>query len=203
MRPLLSIVSITLSGLVGACGSAPSLAPSVPQPSSVAAPASQDGPSSTTDWAALARPLQLPHLAADQTCPQSSGGQVSPAFGPAFGDGPVYPVFGSNASLIEPSAVDGGYRAKVLWVSASSYQGPVLIRGAQVDGSGALGFAEGDSGNTTELRLLDATATSDGEEAGWREWPSYTNLAESGCYAYQVDASFGTTVIVFSARVGG
>lgn len=207
MRSILSILLIGLTGLVGACGSARSSAPTAASVSPVhseAAPASRsDGPSSAIDWATLARPLQLRQLAAGQTCPQSSGRQISPAFGAAFGDGPIYPVFGSTDSLIEPSAIDGRYRAKVLWVSSPSYQGPVLIRGAQLDGPGVVEFAADGSDSSTELRFLRATATSQGEEAGWREWPSSTDVAGSGCYAYQVDGSFGTSVIVFLARAAG
>jgi len=86
-------------------------------------------------------------------------------------------------------------------VSNPTYQGPVLIRGAQIDGPSAVGFAEEGSPSTPELRLLHASVTSEGEQAGWREWPTYTEVAGSGCYAYQVDGTFGTTVIVFSADV--
>ena len=99
----------------------------------------------------------------------------------------IYPIFGASDSLIEPLASDGRYRAKVLWVSNSSYQGPVLIRGAQVDGRGWLELSTDDSASTTELRLLRASTTSPGEEAGWREWPSYTDVPGSRCYAYRED----------------
>ncbi|HEX3873332.1 MAG TPA: hypothetical protein VHW26_04230 [Solirubrobacteraceae bacterium] len=65
---------------------------------------------------------------------------------------------------------------KVLWAAAPRYAGPVLIR-----------------------QLLAAGATSSGEPAGWREWPSYTRLRAGGCYAYQVDGTTFSTVIVFRA----
>jgi hypothetical protein len=110
-------------------------------------------------------------------------------------------VFGLTDALIEPVAIDGGYRAKVLWVGSSSYQGPVLIRGAQLDGSGVVEFATEGSASTSELRLLVAGATSEGEEPGWREWPSDTLVHGSGCYAYQVDGTTFGLVIVFAARV--
>jgi hypothetical protein len=206
MRSIRGIFLIGLAALVGSCGRMDSsqATANVRSPSPDAPPASVSGnPSSGIDWATLARPLRLPELAAGGTCPRSSGRQVSPAFGVAFGDGPVYPVLGSTESLIEPLAFDGRYRAKVLWVSSSSYQGPVLIRGARLDGAGVVEFTT-ESGSTSELRLLRATATSEGEEAGWREWPSYTDVPGSGCYAYQVDGTtFGSIVIVFSARVEG
>jgi hypothetical protein len=65
-----------------------------------------------------------------------------------------------------------------------------------------IGLAADGAQSTPELRLLGASATSEGEPAGWREWPSYTDVSGTGCYAYQVDGTFGTTVIVFSADVG-
>lgn len=154
------------------------------------------------EFAYLARTLRLPALALGEACPRSSGRLISNAFGSAFGDGPIYPVFGSNESVIRPLPIDAGYRAKVLWVSDATYQGPVLIRGAQIDGPGVITFTAEGSPSTADLRLLHASVTSEGEPAGWREWPSYTDVAGSGCYAYQVDGTFGTTVVTFSVDAG-
>jgi hypothetical protein len=204
IRSLRAALLLAVVGLVGACGSPvppASTAVAVAPSRSDATPAARpDGSSTAVDWVTLARPLRLPAVAAGTECPRSSGRQVSAAFGPAFGEGPIYPVFGSQESQIQPLGSDGRYRAKVLWVSNSSYQGPVLIRGAQLDGPGWIEFAADGSASTTELRLLRASTTSSGEEAGWREWPSYTDVPGSGCYAYQVDGTFGTTVIVFWAN---
>jgi hypothetical protein len=110
-------------------------------------------------------------------------------------------VVGSNENVLRPLAIEGGYRAKVLWVSDATYLGPVLIRGAQIDGPGVVAFVAEGSPPTSDLRLLHASVTSEREPAGWREWPSYTEVAGSGCYAYQVDGTFGTTVIAFAADV--
>lgn len=197
MRSLSGIFLICLGGLSG-CGSPVPPASTPPGPSQAT---QSDASSPAVDWTTLARPLQLSRLAAGDACPRSLGRQVSAAFGTAFGDGPVYPVFGPSEALIEPVAVDGGYRSKVLWVGSSSYQGPVLIRGAQLDGSGVVEFATEGSGSTSELRLLVALATSEGEEPGWREWPSYTVVPGSGCFGYQVDGTTFGLVIVFAARV--
>jgi hypothetical protein len=193
---------LCLLGLLGACGSSIPPRPTA----SVASPPHSEAASSPTvnaspadEFASLARALRLPALATGEACPRSSGRQISKAFGPAFGDGPVYPVFGSDENVIRPSTIDGGYRAKVLWVSDATYQGPVLIRGAQIDGAGVITFTAEGSPSTSDLRLLRASVTSEQEPTGWREWPSYTDVAGSGCYAYQVDGTFGTTVIAFSA----
>jgi hypothetical protein len=192
VRSIPAIFLICLGGLVSGCGSLVSPAPS-----------SKSEGSPAVDWTMMARPLQLPRLAAGDPCPRSSGRQVSSAFGTAFGNGPVYPVFGSSDASIEPVAIDGSFRSKVLWVGSPSYQGPVLIRGVQLDGSGVVEFATEGSGSTSELRLLVAGATSEGEEPGWREWPSYTVVPGSGCYGYQVEGTTFGVVIVFAARPVG
>jgi hypothetical protein len=200
VRSIPGMFLICLGGVVSGCGSPVSPAPTQPD---VSRASRSDRSSPAIDWTMLARPLQLPRLAAGDACPRSSGRQVSSAFGTAFGDGPVYPVFGSSDALIEPVAIDGPFRSKVLWVGSSSYQGPALIRGAQLDGSGVVEFATEGSASTSDLRLLVAGATSEGEEPGWREWPSYTVVPGSGCYAYQVDGTTFGLVIVFAARRAG
>jgi hypothetical protein len=126
---------------------------------------------------------------------------VSAAYGIALGDGPVYPV-GFRDGVLSTYASDGMYVQKVLWVSTASYQGPVLIRGTRLDGPGVVQFATPGSVPTTEFKLLEPGATSPGEEAGWREWPSTTAVPQLGCYAYQVDGTSFSTVIVFEARMG-
>jgi hypothetical protein len=124
---------------------------------------------------------------------------VSAAYGNAFGDGPVYPV-GFTDGVLSMAASDGRYLQKVLWVSAASYQGPVLIRGVRLDGPGVVQFSHGDSVPMTEFKLLEPGATSPNEEAGWREWPSYTTVPQLGCYAYQVDGTSFSIVVVFEAH---
>jgi hypothetical protein len=145
---------LCLLGLLGACGSSIPPRPTA----SVASPPHSEAASSPTvnaspadEFASLARALRLPALATGEACPRSSGRQISKAFGPAFGDGPVYPVFGSDENVIRPSTIDGGYRAKVLWVSDATYQGPVLIRGAQIDGAGVITFTAEGSPSTSDL----------------------------------------------------
>lgn len=113
----------------------------------------------------------------------------------------MYPVGLADGQLSVVSS-NGQYLAKVLWVSAPSYQGPVLIRGTRLDGPGVVQFASGDSVPTSEFKLLEPGASSPGEEAGWRAWPSYTEVPHSGCYAYQVDGTTFTTVIVFETVIG-
>jgi hypothetical protein len=81
----------------------------------------------------------------------------------------------------------------VLWAVDGKVPGPVLVRGRQLDGSHLVGF---DDPASLELVLQPGEAVPSG---GWRDYPSYTRLRAPGCYAYQVDAPSGSTVIVFRA----
>ena len=191
-----SIALVAIVGmLVGACQS------TVVSSATVQARSPVSITPAAIDWAALARAVQIPHLAPGAACPRSSGRHVSAAYGIALGEGPVYPI-GLADGVLSTYAVDGTYRQKVLWVSAASYQGPVLIRGARLDGSDVVQFSTGDSGPTSEFRLLEPGARSSNQEAGWREWPSYTTVPRLGCYGYQVDGTSFSSVIVFEARIG-
>lgn len=81
---------------------------------------------------------------------------------------------------------------KVLWAVDGAVSGVVLVRGRQLDGNHEVRFAE----NAAKQLLLHAYPTAPGQ---WRGYPSYTRVQAPGCYAYQVDAASGTTVIVFRA----
>ncbi len=162
------------------------------------------------------RPLRLPALSPGADCPVASGRPVSPDFAPAFGDGPVYPV-GLDTEGVLHFGYDGGFAGsewggqKVLWVSSPAYQGPALVRGAQLDGPNELRF-EGASAAERELRPWpDGNAADPWPPSpsprpgwtyayGWRERPSYTRVRAAGCYAYQVDGLGLSEVIVFRAE---
>jgi hypothetical protein len=73
--------------------------------------------------------------------------------------------------------------------------GLVLIRGSQLDGPHAVGFSLGDGSSAyTDLQFPPGKETG---FPGWRNWPSATRLQASGCYAYQVDGTTFSEVIVF------
>jgi len=133
-----------------------------------------------------------------------SSHQLSPIFAPGLGDGPAYAVTGDRQNRVSfeyPPPRNSQFVGsewgglKVLWVVRRTYLGPVLIRGQQVDGPNGVRF-EGDLMPPTYL-LLNASGISD---PGFREWPSFTRLRASGCYAWQVDGTSFSEVIVFQAR---
>jgi hypothetical protein len=145
----------------------------------------------------LRRGLHLPSLGAGGACPVSAVAASAGYAGPAVGSGPVYAAQPSPLPITSfiNSAWDG---ARVTWVASPSYTGPVLIRGGKVSSSGPIGFGEGHVPDD-ELQLLTASTKSSGEPPGAREWPSFTRMRSAGCYAYQVDGTNFSEVIVFQA----
>ena len=204
----ITVMATTALVLVG-CGTdfptetaQPTVVPTAPQAtsSSVVAPAAS--PSTSDPWMGLETALRLPTVPAGQACPRASGRIVSPAFGEALGDGPVYPVGLGADGVLHVVAASAGYLQKVLWVASPAYLGPVLIRGGRIDGPGGVQFSAGQAVPAPEFRLDQATATSEGEEPGWREWPSSTYVPSPGCYAYQIDGAGFTKIVVFEAVSG-
>ena len=141
----------------------------------------------------LRRPLELPSTGAGASCPVSAGAQVLGYAAPAVGAGPIYAGQGSPLSIsaFVDSAWDGG---RVTWLETGPYKGPVLIRGGQVGGAESVGFGEGHVPDD-ELQLLNPVTTF----AEVRQWPSFTRVQGPGCYAYQIDGTNFTEVIVFQA----
>jgi hypothetical protein len=153
---------------------------------------------SGVDWASLARPLLLPSLAPGPGCPGSPGRSVVSGIGLASGPGPVYAVLGPSGVL--DTDIHGSLRVgKVLWASDSAYGGPVLIRGARIDGVGQVLFGIGATAADSSLRLAENSAFGD-QPPGWREWPSETAVGRPGCYAFQIDGTTFSYPIVFEAR---
>jgi hypothetical protein len=160
----------------------------------------------------LNRPLQLPKLARGARCPVATS---DPAIlfstvyriGKGLGAGPVFPVFGTGATLhLAPPANFNSARwggQKVLWFVLPSYTGPVLIRGGRLDRPGRIGFERG-SIPSLELHLDSSTVQPRGGDvpAGARYRPSYTRIVAPGCYAYQVDGTTFSRTIVFRAVRG-
>jgi hypothetical protein len=213
-------LALTLAG----CAAAPNAASQSRQagvststttiPSSEATSAT--GPPSAIWDRLAARPLRLPMLAPGDACPITPARErVSPDFPYAQGSGPVYAIatnasgtvtFNSAASLGDAASGYGGFKA--FWEIQPTYSGPALIRGARLDGPGALAFngglgqaSAGSSGMEPRLSALRI----DGQPVtppAWPTWVTFTRLASPGCYAYQVDGTSFEEIIIFQALAG-
>ncbi len=153
----------------------------------------------------LRRPLRPPQLTGGQ-CTPAAPHRVSPAFGPALGPGPVYAVVQPRFSLILPAEgteFTGEYGGqKVLWVGDPDYDGRVLIRGVQVDGTNPVRFGRGPD-PVAEMQLPPRVGSAAAAGGGWRDWASYTRLRVPGCYAWQVDGAEFSYTITFQVVGGG
>jgi hypothetical protein len=152
----------------------------------------------------LRRPLHLPTVAPGAACPRTAGGRPSPDVAIALGPGPAYPVPGFEGNHVPPSPKGvvplyagerkgSAYWRKTLWAIDPAYDGPVLIRGAGIDPPRAIRFGYDDS----RLRELEFPAE---KTDSWRYGPSVTILPGPGCYAFQVDGTHFSNVVVFEAQ---
>ena len=162
-------------------------------------------------WKALHRPLHIPRNAPGTACAVSASTSVDlggEGVQTLPGRGPAYPNLGATGTVLEffwPPLVQqvdfygsGWSGNKVLWWVAGSYHGPVLIRGRQVDGTERVRFDRGRP-PAAEIRIPPGPGYAPWK--GARDRPSYTRVRKAGCYAYQVDGTNFSRVIVFEARV--
>jgi hypothetical protein len=149
----------------------------------------------------LRRPLHLPKVR-NGACPVSTHVRYQAAGygGMRFGNGPVTPLlaadgltpFAKQSVLFRAGVAPGWGYVKTLWFARADYTGPVLIRGRRLDGSGTLALGGGIP------RLRDPQLP----PGGRRAWPGGTWVRSPGCYAWQIDGTSFSTVIVFRARFG-
>lgn len=138
--------------------------------------------------ASLQRPLHLPAGGCALSGAHTIGGTS------VLGNGPVGPAQAAKqpfASFIN-SPWSG---ARVTWFASSAYTGPILIRGREVGGPHAVGFGLGNV-PYDQLQVKDSAGPASG---GTRQWPTFSRVRGAGCYAYQVDGTSFSDVIVFRA----
>lgn len=151
------------------------------------------------------RALHLPTVRSGSSCPTSPEQRVNPSFGIAQGDGPAYTAPGAE-TITSPAILlyldaqhfdrgnqnnQGWGGQKVLWFVNTRYQGLVLVRGHQLDGPHGIRFGI----------ELDQQLVLDTRFGGmpWPNFPSFTRLQAPGCYAYQVDGTTFSYLIIFKA----
>jgi hypothetical protein len=87
-----------------------------------------------------------------------------------------------------------GWRGqKTPWFIARTYAGPLLIRGARIDGVGPIRFAKVYGQHLRELRF--AAGENNGVEGRWRFLASSSLFRVKGCYAFQVDGTTFSRVV--------
>jgi hypothetical protein len=153
-------------------------------------------------WKRLNRPLHFPRLDAGATCPISaiaSGIDFrAHGVGPGIGPGPVFPApFSPDATqpLNDFTVPLGWHGGKHALFKLPRYRGPVLIRGGQADGSGVVTFASNEirgapslADPKPELRLAVGTRS---------VVHTFFFLTPPGCYAYQIDGTTFSDVVIF------
>jgi hypothetical protein len=158
----------------------------------------------------LHRPLHFPTLAPRTACPVTPGGRPNPDVGIALGSGPAYPVLGFEGKRVppDPKALvplhtedrkGNAYWHKTLWAVDPRYDGSVLIRGWDMDLRQSLWFVLPSAtvgGKQRRVRELRMRAQ---QSNRWRYGPSLTIFPGPGCYAFQVDGTTFSDVIIFQA----
>jgi hypothetical protein len=122
--------------------------------------------------------------------------------GPVAGAEPVYVSGTDRRSALPVAHVPRSAWAiqQVVVLATSRYRGPVLIRGRRLGGPGAVGFGAG-LVPVDELQLDAPGVSAPGQPAGWRVWLVLIRMRGSGCYAYQIDGTSFSHVIVFEASL--
>jgi hypothetical protein len=171
-------------------------------------PSGGDCPDARAVAALRQRPLHLPVAPPGGVCPVSparmmpEGGGFTGGY-QAVGDGP-FRMVGDGRVQFDYDGYErsewGG--AKVVWSIDAAYSGPVLLRGAQIDGPAGLRFiryvgALGQSESDTAFEELAYPAMPGGNVV--RTPPSVLRLQKPGCYAIQVDGTSFSEIIVFRA----
>jgi hypothetical protein len=197
-------VLATLGGLLAAGrllelpqAQGPSAAPSPTAPVQVPGVPTTAPPA--TIPATLRRPLRLPGLRRDGSCP------ATPAVGPPataahpvaavrVGDGPVYPVLfrAGGDGLLDQSVV-------VYWDAPRPLGGVVIVRGQRLGAPGDRIRFRDDNRRLHLVHVLDpATAYPAGPQGHW--WRPTPMRAGPGCYGLQIDGSTFSEVLVVEFR---
>jgi len=171
--------------------------------------ATSSGTPSARSLPLVSRPLHLPSLGANGSCPTSSGSFLKNPVtgnGPYLGDGPVRMGIWNRGNIARGrvvlglnSVAPGWYGIDVTWLSLPSYQGPFVVRGAKIGGTGRIHVW----GNVLPIDgplVVPAGPSGYGEDgAGYRALPNGILVGAPGCYGLQVDGRGFSEVIVVEA----
>lgn len=165
------------------------------------------------------RPLRLPKNSPSQPC-ELERHAIHIAGVPAeaaLGKGPVRLVFRAVPRILdlfrpEENAAFKGSKwrgAEVLFVSEQDYDGPVFMRGGQIDGKHKIGFGTREAPEWKLLlpegpwEVVDELSVWAGRRlqlpVGWRAQRATIRIRADGCYAIQLDGEEFSQVIEFGA----
>ncbi len=147
--------------------------------------------------ATLLRPLRLPVLQADASCPTTAAAEVTTsAFGgSALGSGPVRLLSTAVVPIVQALSSWYAPTATTIWFSAPRYQGPWTVRGHQLGGGSPVIF--GDPSALTASLVVPPIPTINTSIEGYRWVPTSFLVQQPGCYAVQVDGVSFSYDIVF------
>lgn len=149
---------------------------------------------------ALRRPLRLPSLRGDGSCPATPAAgppmtRANPVAAVALGDGPVYPV-------LFRAAVDGRLdrTSVVYWDAPKPLGGVVIVRGHRLGAPrDPIRFQDDKQEELGLIHVLDpAAAHPAGGEGLW--WRTTLLRAGAGCYGLQIDGPRFSQVLVVEFR---
>ena len=152
----------------------------------------------------LKRSLHFPVVREGASCPATRGAPVATYTsyfgGTALGDGPVRVAIGNGGNLRRGQAqlgstdVPGWFALETLWFAMPSYDGPFVVRGEPLGGSGSI-HVDGSPTNASPLVVPPGPTTN--TQHGIRVAPVSTWVTSPGCYGWQVDGlSFSYVIVV-------
>ncbi len=157
---------------------------------------------------ALWRPLHLPTLAAEASCPAATPHTVTNRIAPVLGPGPVYFVAGGynradRATMTAPypppeahvAFGTGWTAAKAPLVMKKTFAQPMVVRGRRIDGAGDLGFSGSGRRPFGAMQFPAAGPTID--LGRYKAHSLNVWAATPGCYALQIDGATFSRVVVF------
>jgi hypothetical protein len=176
---------------------------SVALASLIALPATAFG-SAKYDWRRLHRPLHFPTVQPSNVCPTKPAAATL-AGRPLNGKRPVYLMSAGDAPAatisINPAYTDstGWVGQKTPWLIKRRYKGPLLIRAARIDSPGPVRLAKGAGQHLSELRFKPSD--NNGFQGPYGFLASASLFRAQGCYAFQIDGTSFSNVIVMRVVV--
>jgi hypothetical protein len=202
---LVALAALIVAGrLLDLTTTRPPAAPSRPPPPTSSTVPPQPAPSATTPPRtfpkALARPLRLPSLRSDGSCPATPPARDRrlwpsdpglPAL--VLGNGPVYPVLFPNPS--------GGpdRRSSVYWIARKPLAGVAIVRGHRLGVPHDRVHFQDENRHVIAVEVLDPAAAGQADNGGlW--WLTFLLRVGMGCYGLQIDSAGFSEVVVVDFR---